>query len=265
MKKIFCILGVLICCVLCPLSVTADVIFEPDDSFYERHASQCTYVNRVFRANGPDGVVILYKSPESSRVIDTWENGFEVWISFVYEDEDGVAWGIYDRDKTGWMPMDYMELVYDSISFMEEYDEQITASQGSLDKEYLDKEVNFWKYPGSEEFYAEEIDSNFNYNAVYVDGAGHTWGYTGYYYGRRNIWVCIDNPAADYAELYPDGVPGGKPGENTENAQTPEQGDMGTQRIVPKVNRGMVLLAVGGVALVVLVTARLLLVMKKKS
>lgn len=54
---------------------------EPADSFYEQHASQCAYVNRCFTADGSDGTVILYESPESAKVMDTWENGFRVYLS----------------------------------------------------------------------------------------------------------------------------------------------------------------------------------------
>ncbi|MDE7477774.1 MAG: hypothetical protein K2M91_07475 [Lachnospiraceae bacterium] len=139
MKKWFCILGVLICCTFCTLAVQADIIWEPNDIFYNSHVSECTYVNRVYTANGPDDIVIVYKSPESAQIITKLKNGSSIYISYTYEDSDGILWGIYedtDHKETGWMPMDYMEVVYDSISFAEEFDSDIVVQDGAK-AEYL--------------------------------------------------------------------------------------------------------------------------------
>ncbi len=75
MRKLICVLGAVICFMSCAVSALADVIWVPEDSFYVEHASECTYEGRTYTANGPDGVVILYASPQSSQKIDTWENG----------------------------------------------------------------------------------------------------------------------------------------------------------------------------------------------
>ena len=48
----FCILGF-------PKDVHADVIWEPEDSFYKMHADDCVYHNRYYIANGPDGKVTV--------------------------------------------------------------------------------------------------------------------------------------------------------------------------------------------------------------
>ena len=87
MKKSAWIWAVVVCWILCVMPVKADVIWEPMDDFYEEHREECRYVNRNFTANGPDGEVIVYKSPENPTVVDTWENGFSAYISFVYTDE----------------------------------------------------------------------------------------------------------------------------------------------------------------------------------
>ena len=51
----------------------------------------------------------------------------------------GNLWGIYDdyRGATGRSPMEYMELVYDSIAFREEHEAQITGDAGDLDGKYV--------------------------------------------------------------------------------------------------------------------------------
>lgn len=264
MKKWLCLLGTVICFLSCTFVVRADVIWLPMDSFYEENASGCTHVNRIFTANGPDGVVILYESPKSPKVITTWENGFQACISFTYEDEDGILWGIYDNHKqTGWMPMEYMELVYDHISFVEDYGEEIVGQKGSLGEQYQGKSIFQWKYPGSKEHYSLTLHDPLEYNQVYVDEKGHSWGYVGYYYGGRNIWVCIDQPEAEYEQLYPDGAP--QIGKAAEEVKT-EYRDAQMQeakRIVPKANQGTIAILAVLVALVVLVTAVLLVVLKK--
>ena len=69
MKKILCLWAVVGCFLFCGLCVRADVIWEPEDSFYKKHSEECVYVNRLYTANGPDGEVILYKSPEMPAFI----------------------------------------------------------------------------------------------------------------------------------------------------------------------------------------------------
>ncbi|MDE6169306.1 MAG: hypothetical protein K2G28_12715, partial [Acetatifactor sp.] len=134
--------GILCCCGLWAMSVRADVIWEPMDSFYEKHSSECTYVNRQFTAKGPDGKVILYKSPILPEQVAVWENGYQAYISFTYKDSHGIVWGIFEGENgmTGWMPMAYMEAVYDSISFQEEFEDEIQDHIGELDESCMGEE-----------------------------------------------------------------------------------------------------------------------------
>lgn len=268
MKKWLCAIGAFLLSMVCVRPVYADVINEPRDSFYERHAEECEYVNRAFTANGPDGKVIFYANPESAKVTATWENGNTAWITFTYQDGDGISWGVVEN--TGWVPMDYMVVVYDSISFAEEYAEVIESERGTLDKQYAKEELYLWEYPASSEGYS--MDSEFTkeylpeYTGVYVDEAGRRWGNVNYYYGLKNVWICIDAPTADLEELYPDGnVP--QRGEALE--ESPEMQDtsveQSTERIVPRTNHRVVLLAVALVLLVVVITAVLLVVLKRRS
>lgn len=271
MKRALYGLAAFICCVLWLLPVRADMLIEPKDSFYEEHSEECSYMGRSFTANGPDGRVIVYKSPKLPEVVDTWENGRAVYIQFTYKDKDGIEWGVYDdfEGTTGWMPMDYMELIYDSISFQEDYNDEIIGETGSLDEKYLDEEIRFWRYPGSEKYDSINADSYVpEYRWVYVDETGKRWGLVGYYFGIKNVWVCIDAPTADYGELYPDGGPqiGKQDEENPQGGAGMEAALAGKDnRIVPKPDYGMVILTIILVLLAAAATAALLLFFRKKG
>lgn len=281
MKKRICLLGMMVCFWFSVIPARADVIWEPQDSFYEKHSSECTYVNRQYITDGPDGVVIVYESPESDKVTATWENGMAVWISYTYEDERGVLWGISETEENGWMPMDYMKLVYDSISFEEDYSGQIEAQSGEVGEQYRNDTIYLWKYPASEQYRTMDLQSLGaehmpQYAYLYIDETGHQWGKIGYFYGMRNLWVCLDAPTADYAALYPDGAPQIGEKEHAEDAeeqrpetaqsQTPERG--GIERIEPQDGQARgrtVVTVVVLVGMVVLVTAVLLFVLKKRG
>lgn len=270
MKRVFEVFGVLLAgWLLCAVSVRADVIWEPEDSFFREHTSECTYVNRLFSANGPDGIVILYKSPELPEEVCTWENGFQAFISHVYKDSRGIEWGIYDdyHGMIGWMPMEYMELVYDSISFREEHRAEIAKEKGALDGVSQGEGIYFWKYPGSENCYTVTVEDHApEYSSVYVDGDGNRWGNVGYYYGRKDAWVCIDQPMADYAQLYPGETPRGEEMADASDdlqSEQPNATDRKSERIVPKPDNRIVAVTVLMVVLVMTATAGLLVLLKK--
>lgn len=266
MKKWIALWSVFFCYMLCVLPVRADLIWEPMDSFYEEFSSECEYVGRTFTANGPDGEVILYESPVSGKVITRWENGFTAYISFTYEDRKGTVWGVYEdgnSSKTGWMPMEYMDVVYDSISFAEEYQADFREQKGVLDEQYLGESVCFWPYPGASEGYKIKPESMGSYMPeyyrIYEDSQGRTWGNVGYYFGLKDVWVCLDQPDAAFETLYPDGNSG------IGEAQ-PQEKEFAGERISPGGNgNNPVVMVVMAVALVVLVTGILLLMLKRKS
>lgn len=281
MKKRICLLGIMVCFLLSVVPARADVIWEPQNSFYEEHSSECNYVNRLYTADGPDGVVIVYESPESDKMCATWENGTTVWISFTYEDERGILWGISEEEENGWMPMDYMKVVYDSISFEEEYGGQIEAQSGEVEEQYRNDTIYLWKYPASEQYSMMDLKSLGaeympQYDAVYSDETGHQWGKIGYFYGLRSVWVCLDAPTSDYAALYPDGAPqigekehsGDAAQQSPEAVQPQDTEDGRTERIEPQAGQAgdrTVVTVVVLVVLVVLVTAVLLIVLKKRG
>jgi len=265
-------MGVIVCFIMLVCPVKADLIWEPmGDAFYEEHAGECEYRVRSYTTNGPEGKVIVYKSPEDAMETAVIENGKVVSVSYTYTDANGVKWGVYENWETGeqgWLPMDYMEVVYDHISFEEDYGELIKEQEGTLSKEFSGQTLLIWDYPGAKkgkEFPTGEMDMP-TYHVVYVDEAGHSWGKIGYYYGCKNCWICIDVPTADYETLYPTGS---AVQEKLAEEQLAKEQEMVVEeevpQIVPKQNNQLVVLVTVIVGAVVVVTGGLLVVLKKRG
>lgn len=180
-------------------SVKADVIEEPRDDFYNSHRDECEYTRRDYKANGPDGSVIFYASPENPREVDSVKNGEIVYVSWLYKDSDNRTWG-FDESRGGWASMTYLPVVYDSISFMEQYADQIENVEMTIETN-LSGKVLFWKYPGAEEPFATIEEDVFvcDFQDYYTDSLCRKWGHLNYWCGYRDFWVCIDAPASETA------------------------------------------------------------------
>lgn len=210
MKRICCLLLALFLCLSAAGTVRADVIFEPEDDFYENNRDACQYHNRTYYAQGPDGGVTVYRSPESAAVDQRLENGQPLWIGYIYTDADGIEWGYTEQFNglwEGWVPMDYLLLKYDHLSFSEEFADRILDTSGEITAS--GDEVRFWNYPGSEDFVSVPVDEGYPvaYQKLFADDAGREWGYIGYHMGIKSVWVCLDAPGADYDTLYADHAP----------------------------------------------------------
>lgn len=211
MKRTFCLLLALVFLLALAPEVSADVIIEPEDSFFWDHRGECERLDRTFYADGPENVAVVYRSPESAAVVERVKNGEELNICYRYADENGIFWGLCehfgDEYWMGWIPMDYLLLKYDSISFQEEFSARITAEEGSL--EVSSGEVRFWNYPGSEDAVAFAVEGDYfpEYEETFTDDAGRAWGHIGYHMGLRDVWVCLDDPTADYRTLYAEHAP----------------------------------------------------------
>ena len=287
MKKSVWILMVVACWMFSVLSVKADVIWEPyHDDFYDENRMHCDYVNRTFTANGPEGEVILYESPKNPTVVATWENGFTAYISFTYTDAEGNVWGVYDDSQagiSGWMPMAYMTVVYDFISFQEEFGDRITEESGTIPAMYAGQTIRFWKYPGAEDFFEmsmpEEADSMPQYSKMFVDDKGNQWGYVGYFRGTKSRWVCLANATGDLNALYPEGAPQVGVQKNDDQASAEEETivptedaaqesdgkDTSSERIEPEKDNSFIGLVIGLVVAVTGATGGALAWLKKKS
>lgn len=259
MKKLMCLCMVVISVFLNVAEARADLIVEPENSFIRKHEWECEQGSRKYIVNGPDEEVLVYESPISDKVTNKMKNGTEFWSYWVYEDTRGIKWVYYSAQKEGWIPLDYLSVVYDYISFEKEYGKEFVGEHGQLGAEYGDSYICAWMCPGGKE--KEQIlvgtDYRPEYDITYVDDEGRTWAYCVYYMGFKNFWMCLDDLDAEFDELYPNGsnIP------EVENKQVNWTED--SERIVPKTTNTIWLIGLG-VTGVVAVTAVVLVILKKK-
>lgn len=189
--------------------VYADVVWEPQDNqFYEQHG--CTYENRSYRANGPEGFVTVWDAPGGVVVQAQYQNGEVLWVGYAWQEWALISRWEDGKEITGWVPMAELSLIYDCLSFQEEYADRVRPYSGEFADYAGDAaEVNFYEYPGAAEIKQTwETDSDWHVldnltgtaesdsyiSQVFTDEDGRNWGYVGYMYGRLNAWFCLDEP-----------------------------------------------------------------------
>lgn len=205
LKKLF---GLLLaaCFLLAPCTVArADIIIEPEDAFYLRHANECTYVERSFYAGGPDGSVTLLEEPGTGAAVGAMKNDTLVYVRFSYR-LDGSDWGLVEYvsgtlpdggpagNLSGWAPMAELRLKYDNISFMEDHKDELRAYSGALDSLKTVERVVLWTYPGSGETAGELHQEHLDYirlDSEYTDAQGRLWASTD---TRDQPWMCLSDP-----------------------------------------------------------------------
>ena len=226
------------------MRVNADVIWEPNDDFYKRNSTRCEYLSRMFYANGDDGYITFRTEPGEGKEVERRKNGETFLIQFTY-DHNGESWGVAEFDKggtsenvSGWAPMDQLLVVYDKISFREEYGDEFYQYTGSYDLLFEVEELVFWTWPGSGEIIMshtarnEEPESNWLIAAdAYRDSEGREWGLIPYFYASRHMWVCLDDPGnRDIPAFHAAPEPSLKPpddilqDDNNTSAEQPAQG-----------------------------------------
>ncbi len=208
------VLAALFLCSFGPaLTARADVIYEPEDSFYQSHSSECPTENRYYIANSPQDKLYLLKSPENNTNVNSLENGTKFFVYNTYTDKDGRIWGyteptaeISASGKSGWANLDFAYVAYDSIEFLKDYETVQESGTAAIDEDHPN--LCIWDYPGG------EITANIDtygeapgYSRTFTDEEGRKWGYASYYVGWRNFWFLIDEPGAAEEEVYPNGKP----------------------------------------------------------
>lgn len=209
-KRLFTLFCTLVLVVSFIPAAHADVLWTPDNAFFEAHYDDCTYVGRSYYANGGEGYVTLWNAPGGGIVADQFENGFTLQIYWQYED-----WGcatIFGDESwiDGWVPMSDLVLIYDHISFAEEHTGDIKDYNGEFADYSEDSNgIVFWDYPDAPKSklvwdYDDIVplltgseDGHSYISQTYVDESGLTWGYVGYLYGNKNLWFCLDDPKGE--------------------------------------------------------------------
>lgn len=192
----------------------ADILWEPfDDVFFDRHREEMALVIRNFRANGEEGFVTLLNAPGGRREEARYENGTPLLVYNSWRDwglicvweqtEDGF------QETYGWTPLSDLVLIYDHISFQEEYGGEIREYRDEFSGGGEVSLVNFYEYPGAPEVKSSSQPKEYEMvrdaltgtptersciSQVFTDEEGKTWGYVEYLYGRVQGWFCLDDP-----------------------------------------------------------------------
>ncbi|MGB4660379.1 MAG: hypothetical protein WBI07_14475 [Mobilitalea sp.] len=176
-------------------TASADLVIEPRDDFYRENFDECDIMERSFMRNAESGNIVLYESPDTNKVIATIENNTSIFVQFTYTDDEDAVWGLveYER-KTGWASMGGLELIYDNVSFMEEYADEFGTYQGEIDDYQVETAVILWTYPNSGVVSVELEDiTDITLSQTYTDPDGYLWGYVAYYRIAEG-WICLDAP-----------------------------------------------------------------------
>jgi len=226
MKRITPFFAVLLLVLLLAPTAHADLIITPNNSFFEQHAYDCIRLHRSYYTNGSKGYVTVWDAPESKSYIGQYENGvllgtgwqYGNWVSVLFIHENG-------KRSEGWACLDELALVYDHISFVKEYGDQIAPYNGEFDPSvYRDNPpqitqpntIHFYDYPGApapngqylstsswgrlSDFFNAVDSAECPIISVFVDENGLTWGYIQFWMGHRESWFCLDDP---FGESFP--------------------------------------------------------------
>ena len=143
-----------------------------------------------------------------------------------------------------------MAKVYSSGDFKQEHQDEFGEYQGELDEYVIEEGIVLWDYPGGKSS-PNKLLSYLNdeppmYDYLYTDPDGNRWTYIGYYYGYRNVWVCIDAPEEEQIEIHYETE---ETEEELHPAKAPEEG-LSNGSGVPglKLAAGLVAIVVGGTA-----------------
>ena len=201
MKKILIAAAALIICTAIPAAVSADVIIEPADSFYNSHSGEIeTNSGRNYRRFELAAETKVYNDP-NGKAVGKLSAGISPYIAYYYTDKSGVKWGGYfdysGDDELLWISLEGLEPVYDNYSFEEEHKDEITDGTADEYASYkTDKTIYLWAYPGSTESIPMEThpDEFMTYvSKIYTDTTGGKWGYIGYIWGQSG-WIYLDDP-----------------------------------------------------------------------
>lgn len=263
------------------MTALADVIWTPNDSFYEKYYDDCEYVGRRYYANGSEGYVRVMEEPGKSNTVDAIANGAVFYVSMSYEDGPAGRWGLvqYCLDEegrpvedyswegdasVGWIHMADLVAVYDGRSFAEEHASQIRETdQDSMPQVSVPESgvIYLWQYPGSELLYnkldfknggtqTDYQEMGIQIDKIYEDSDGTVWGHSVYYYGNKDFWVNLTNPGEEHPKILrpemPDLIPAMDQKELADLS-----GNKQSQAMFPMAVAGLIVLVVAATAAVI--------------
>lgn len=212
-RRFFSIFMALSLLFMIPTAAYGDIVVEPDNDFYWQHADECKSVNRAFFLDAQDGSTIaVLEEPGTGTELAQMPNETGIWISSSYE-LNGELWGNTwiqnyqsptGKDFYGWVSMSDLTLIYDEISFREEFGSTFYSEGKDLDKLEQVSSMIYWEWPGSGYSYPaidKEITMKNGFIDFYMDDKGREWGYfrnTDYWSG----WVCISDPESTSIEEF---------------------------------------------------------------
>ncbi len=242
MRKILSIFILLVAILTNLQTVTADVIWEPEDDFLNANLDESVYIDCTYIAGGAQGVTKIYKSPQDGRVVSEVQNGDEIYVGWGWDD-----WLFTDA---GWLHSDDVSLAYDSTQFFDEHETiEYTAEGTSLPS------LQLYSYPNSGDSYELIEDEDYlligdAFSALYTDENGLQWAYINYYMQHEG-WVCLADPTNSTLNS---GVVATPPSLSQQR---------GSDAVVESADNTLLLLASGLVVAVIAITAILLLKKKK--
>jgi hypothetical protein len=194
MKKY--LLSLLICALLMPsLAAYADVLFEPQNDFYEQHSRHILYLGRSFIVSSADGSAAVRNAPGERTSTGKIQSGEIIYLEFscLY---DGDFWGFAPRHD-GWIKIEELLVLYDYIAFEEEHLNTLYRYEGDYGGIAETRSALVWAYPGADAplYTLENLDmDSFRIAHAYMDEDEREWGFVAYLYGSRNSWVCLSEP-----------------------------------------------------------------------
>ena len=218
MKRIRTLLLALTLLAALTVPALADVIWEPENSFFQTHRAECDYVyDHRYEAQANAAVCA---DPSRQNAVGTVPAGETRFFDWLWTDAAGALWGYSEQDG-GWLRLSDFRRLYTESVFYAEHADAIVDEEGALP---LSTERAFCSYtfPGSGTTTGARFggpdsagldDPTFRYQKTYTDEAGRKWGLASFS-GRYHIWVCLTDPLDD-------ALPATAPKYAGEAAQTP--------------------------------------------
>ena len=206
------------------VTVSADVIAEPSNSFYRKTPMECEYIGwRRFTVNEN---AHIYESPLDKNEISDVEKGETVNSGFIYTDESGTVWyccsfwidNNNDERKDGWIQKEKLTEVYNVFTFIDEHDSEMYDYNGELDSFIPQNDVILWEYPfgnvcgriPADRTYTREtfpFEKQELGDRCWTDENGNVWVYFYRYIckgGERydNCWIFALDPETEELSAY---------------------------------------------------------------